>query len=92
MVLFCERRITLDSAAIFDIYYNNDNIHSYIAKAVRQRSKRPEDWEDYTQDCWLAISCCPVHASTDFLKSLIDKCVYSAFWQNYKEYLIGAFD
>ena len=72
----------------FDIIYRDRKLRQYIVNQAKRRSRRIELQEEYLQDAWLAISCAPANHTTNSYCKLVDKVIYSAYWQNRKEYML----
>jgi len=68
--------------------WGNAELRQYIKDEAKKRSRRKEVQEEYIQEAWLCIGCAPPHWSIDLYKQLATKMIYSAYWQEYKEYIL----
>ena len=72
----------------FDIIYRDTELRQFIVDRAKRRSRRQELQEEYYQEAWLAISCAPADHTNDSYRELANKAIYSAYWQNRKEYML----
>ena len=68
--------------------HGDAELRQYIVDVAKRRSRRKELQEEYVQEAWLAISCAPAGYVITQYKLLVDKVIYSAYWQNHKEQLL----
>ena len=79
----------MTTECFLEVFKTMPELHRYIARQARRRSCVRETQEDCIQEAWLAISCAPDGMSEDGYQQIAHAAVYSRYWQEYKQYLIG---
>ena len=73
----------------FMTVHDNRVLRSYVARAARRRSRKPENQEDMMQEAWLVISTAPPGCATAFYCRLAASAIFSSYWQMNKERLLA---
>ena len=68
--------------------WSDAELRQYIVDQAKRHSRRIELQEEYVQEAWLCISCAPGGYDAMAYTDLVDKAIYSSYWQNHKEYLL----
>jgi hypothetical protein len=71
-----------------ELYLGSTELRQYIVDQAKRRSRRKELQEEYVQEAWLAVSCAPGGYCVEAYCELVDKAIYSGYWQQNKNRLM----